>query len=539
MLMRAAAVLKAAGATHPGRQRTVNEDRLHVDAARGLFVVVDGVGGQAAGGKAADVALNAIRGRLERETGPIPSRIREALTIANNEICRLGATRREWSGMACVATVLVVDGAQAIVGHVGDTRLYRISPAGIEKITHDHSPVGEREDAGELSEREAMRHSRRNEVYRDLGSDPHEPEDQEFIDISEVRFAPDAALLLCSDGLTDLVDSAAIEDVARRGAGNPERVVDTLIDAANRAGGKDNVTVIYIEGEQFAASAPTVGAPPPRAIDRRPSRFARVVRVTLLVMLTLLLTVSIDKLPTPLTLEPSALPAGAARAGQLVVREGESISAALKRATAGDEVVVDPGEYREAVALPSHVRLVSRVSGGAILRLPASARETDAAAVASNVSGAALVGFRIVGDATTPLGTGLLVRNSDVSIINTEISGATKTAIDVIGRSTVNVMASDLHDNPGAALAVGSDASARITHNVFKRNGVSPHTPAAIIFGAETDLTLAANMFFDMTPAAFRTLSDPERAAIARDNWFAAGHPPRSSGSGRPRGSRP
>ena len=64
MLMRAAAVLKAAGATHPGRQRTVNEDRLHVDAARGLFVVVDGVGGQAAGGKAADVALNAIRGRL-------------------------------------------------------------------------------------------------------------------------------------------------------------------------------------------------------------------------------------------------------------------------------------------------------------------------------------------------------------------------------------------------------------------------------------------------------------------------------------------
>ena len=538
MLMRAAAVLKAAGATHPGRQRTVNEDRLHVDAARGLFVVVDGVGGQAAGGKAADVALNAIRGRLECETGPIPSRIREALTIANNEICRLGASRREWNGMACVATVLVVDGARAIVGHVGDTRLYRISPAGIEKITRDHSPVGEREDAGELSEREAMHHSRRHEVYRDLGSDPHESEDLEFIDISEVRFPPDAALLLCSDGLTDLVDSATIEDFTRRGAGNPDRVVETLIDAANRAGGKDNVTVVYVEGEQFATAA-AASTPRPRTIGRRPSGFARVVRVTLLALLTLLLTVSIDNLPTPLTLDQSAVPVGGTRAGQLVVREGESISAALKRATAGGEVVVEPGEYREAVELTSHVRLRSRVPAGAILRLPASARESDAAAVASNVSGAALVGFRIVGDATTPLGTGLLIRNSEVSIIDTEISGATRAAIDIIGRSKVDLMASDLHDNPGAALAVGSGASARVTHNVFKRNGASPHTPAAIVFGDATDLTLASNMFYDVTPAAFRTLSEPVRTAIARDNWFAAAHAPRSPGSTHPRGSRP
>ena len=70
-------------------------------------------------------------------------------------------------------------------------------------------------------------------------------------------------------------------------------------------------------------------------------------------------------------------------------------------------MVVEPGEYREAVSLPSDVRLVSRVPGGAVLRLPANARETDAAAVASGVAGAALVGFRIVGDATTPLGIGL------------------------------------------------------------------------------------------------------------------------------------
>src|SRR5262245_1614276 len=185
-MTRSVATVKAAGRTDPGRQRAVNEDRLFVDAARGLFIVIDGVGGQAAGGKAADVALNMMRTRLERETGPVVSRIREALTIANNEIHRLAGTRPEWNGMACVATVLVLDGSRGYVGHVGDTRLYRFSRDGVAKMTRDHSPVGEREDAGEISELEAMRHSRRNEVYRDLGSDPHEPGDADFIDVSEI-----------------------------------------------------------------------------------------------------------------------------------------------------------------------------------------------------------------------------------------------------------------------------------------------------------------------------------------------------------------
>src|SRR5688572_13652726 len=96
VLMRSATTLKAAGKTDAGRLRAVNEDRLYVDALRGLFVVIDGVGGQAAGGKAADIALSVLRTRLERETGPIAIRIREALTSANNEIHRLADTRPEW-----------------------------------------------------------------------------------------------------------------------------------------------------------------------------------------------------------------------------------------------------------------------------------------------------------------------------------------------------------------------------------------------------------------------------------------------------------
>jgi serine/threonine protein phosphatase PrpC len=503
--------------------------------------------------------LSMMRTRLERETGLVASRIREALTIANNEIHCLAATRPEWNGMACVATVLVLDGSRAVVGHVGDTRLYKLSPAGIKKVTHDHSPVGEREDAGEISELEAMRHSRRNEVYRDLGSDLHQPGDPEFIDISEMPFEQDSALLLCSDGLTDLIESSTIEDLVLQFAGEPDQVVDALIDAANRAGGKDNVTVVYVEGDRFATLPAPLESLSRASYDGRAEEFAkthrssasqkagierrsnpeRYVRLGLLVLLTLLLALSIGRRSPSVLLDQIAIGPSAPSSGQLVVRAGESISEALKRATAGVEVVVEPGEYREAVSLPSNVRLISRVPAGAILRLPASARETDAAAVATGVSGAALVGFRIIGDATTALGTGLLVQDSEVSIIDTEISGATNVAIDVVGTSRVEVMASDVHDNPGAALAIRAGASARITHNVFTRNGVSPHTAAPIILGEKADLTLAANMFYDVTPAAFRTLSEPARAAIARDNWFSGARAVRSAAPAQSRGSRP
>src|SRR5688572_16032011 len=176
------AAFLTAGRTDAGVKRDVNEDRFHVDPARGLFVVIDGVGGQAAGGKAADVALSMVRERLERETGPVRDRIREAIAIANNEIRRLASTRAEWEGMACVLTLAVVKDGTATFGHVGDTRLYKIREHRIEKITRDHSPVGEREDAGELSESQAMRHPRRNEVYRDVGSEPHAPADADFVE---------------------------------------------------------------------------------------------------------------------------------------------------------------------------------------------------------------------------------------------------------------------------------------------------------------------------------------------------------------------
>ena len=92
--------------------------------------------------------------------------------------------------MACVLTVAVLDNGSAVVGHVGDSRLYQIRRGEIRKITHDHSPVGEREDNHEISEAEAMRHPRRNEVFRDVGSEEHAPDDEDFIEVQRVPFEP-------------------------------------------------------------------------------------------------------------------------------------------------------------------------------------------------------------------------------------------------------------------------------------------------------------------------------------------------------------
>src|ERR1039457_3345447 len=209
-----------------------------------------------------------MRARLERQTGTAEERIREAITVANNEILHAAATNPEWHGMACVLTIAVAENGRAIIGHVGDSRLYKVRQGEVRKITHDHSPVGEREDSRQISEADAMRHPRRNEVYRDVGSQEHSPDDPNFIELLNIPFEPDSALLLCSDGLSDQVTSAEILRTVLANAGHPGGAVHELVEAANRAGGKDNVSVLIVEGKQFAAAreaSPGI-APPARNV---------------------------------------------------------------------------------------------------------------------------------------------------------------------------------------------------------------------------------------------------------------------------------
>ena len=509
--------LRAFGATDVGRRRSANEDRFHADVARGIFVVVDGVGGQAAGDKAADMAIGAIIERLERETGTVPDRLREAITIANNAVYRAAASRPDWRGMACVATALVVDGDRAVVGHVGDSRLYRLLDGVIEKVTPDHSPVGEREDANEMSELEAMRHPRRNEVYRDIGSEPRDMSDVDFVFVGEIDFPPGAALLLCSDGLTDLVPSEAIRQVATAHAGSQERLVRALIAAANEAGGKDNITAVYVERlPEGTLPAPPV---PPGLTGRRTARRLTVglaVATAVLAGFWLGLHAAGRGWSLPGVLGPPATP------GTILVRPGQSIMAALTDARPGTVVTVEPGEYRERLTLRAGVRLLSRVPRGAVIRPPEDGSEGEAAVVADGIGNAELSGFRIVGDTVSPLGVGIITRDSNVRLVDLDISGALTAALDVGTGEGVVVSGSFIHDNPGAALVIRAGAAPRIANMVFWRNGEADALAASAVVEPGAAPVWSQNVFKGISPDSIAGLDAGARAALSIDNWFVA-----------------
>ncbi len=444
-----------------------------------------------------------------------------------------------------------------VVGHVGDTRLYKLRHDRIDKITRDHSPVGEREDSNELSEREAMHHPRRNEVYRDVGSDPHQPDDPDFIDVCEIAFEPDAALLLCSDGLTDLVDSSALYDIIRRFAGQPDLVVKELIGAANVAGGKDNVSAVYVEGERFASTArrepralaeirrrgvacPMIGEDQetkrsPRAGRTNASR--RTAAVVIVLAAAAIAAAFLRPWPHGLIFQRTSTTPSEAPRATISVGAGESITSAVERATAGSVVLVEPGEYRETLRLKNNVRVVSRVPRAATIRLSGTASEGDAAVVVVGVVGAELAGFRIVGDAATPLGTGVLIRGSQASLVDIEVTGAVNAAIVVDGMSSATILASDVHDNPGVALTVRS-ASPRIAHNVFMRNGTSERVRRSFIIDEDADPHFTGNIFHDVSRDALGDPSDGGRERFGGDNWFADAQDVRSPSATVPRAQR-
>jgi PPM family protein phosphatase len=263
----------AAAATDPGRLRERNEDRYWVDAERGVFLVVDGLGGHAAGEIAAQTAVEAIHASLDGAAGPPEDRVRDAIAAANNRIFDMARERAELQGMACVLTLALVEEGEITIGHVGDSRLYLIWNGAMKKLTSDHSPVGEAEDAGECSEKEAMLHPRRNEVFRDVGSRKRTPREQGFIEIRRCRFRPDAAILLCSDGLTDRLTAVHVREIVESYRGDAERVASDLVAAANRAGGQDNVTALFVAGAEFRGRRPGEAAGArTRPLDTRPIR---------------------------------------------------------------------------------------------------------------------------------------------------------------------------------------------------------------------------------------------------------------------------
>jgi serine/threonine protein phosphatase PrpC len=280
--MSADSPFRSAAATDTGLLRDRNEDRYWIDPAGGVFLVVDGVGGHAAGELAAQTALEAIRETVAATTLAAEKRVRTAIAAANNRIFHLAAGDDSRKGMACVLTLAIVEDGHITVGHVGDSRMYLIWNGAIRKLTSDHSPVGQDEDAGELTEEQAMRHPRRNEVYRDVGTRPRQAEDVDFIEIRKCRFHRDAAILLCSDGLTDHLSSGRVREIVDRYDGDAESVANALVEAANGAGGRDNITALFVAGPEFRGRS---GITRPRASTTRfrPTRGALTGRAAFLV----------------------------------------------------------------------------------------------------------------------------------------------------------------------------------------------------------------------------------------------------------------
>jgi serine/threonine protein phosphatase PrpC len=485
--------MNAAAGSDCGRTRTGNEDRHYVDVDRGIFLVVDGVGGHAAGEVAAAIAVDVITQRLERPIGTPAQRLREAIALANNEILRQAERSPAHAGMTCVLTLALLTDDQLTIGHVGDSRLYKLTRNGLRKLTHDHSPIGEREDAHEMSEADAMKHPRRSEVFRDVGSAFHEPDDPDFIEVVEATLEPDAALLLCSDGLSDMISSAVIVRTVRAHAGDPDRVVRSLIDAANHAGGKDNITVVYAEGPGFAAAMTTPAAAPEPPDAEDSVNTSRLSWLAVGLLAGLLGGVALSAWPP----FDTYVTWGGARTLRVGPAAGHypTIAAAIAASRPGDLIQLEPGEYAERVFLKDGVDLAAREPGTATVVAPSGDLGLATITVDGRL-GNRLSGLRLLGRPAAPMSVGLDLSGHDVTIDDMTFE-----------------------DVQGVAIRIGAGAKPSIRHSVFVRRAVSG-TDAAIEVADSASPQLMANLFAGYANAVRWPAGGPD---LHRDNFFMRG----------------
>jgi PPM family protein phosphatase len=236
--------------TDPGRARDNNEDAVVVDGDTRLCVLADGMGGYNAGEIASGMATAFIKSEMARwlsEAGRSAkvAEIRRALEIcvdnANRSIFNAADSNPQYSGMGTTLVVGVFHGGTLILGHIGDSRCYRLRNGELSQITKDHSLLQEQIDAGLITQEQAVGSSIKNLVTRALGV-----EDAVMLDVNEYEVQPEDCYLMCSDGLSDMVDDAEIASIL----GGPipmEQKADALVAAANANGGRDNISVLLVQ----------------------------------------------------------------------------------------------------------------------------------------------------------------------------------------------------------------------------------------------------------------------------------------------------
>ena len=230
--------LRSVALTDTGRRRRHNEDAFVCDPP--LFAIADGMGGAQAGEIASHLAATSVQ-HGERDGGS-ETRVQQLIQDANRSVYERARSDESTSGMGTTMTVALVDGDLVRIGHVGDSRAYLVRDHSLEQLTEDHSLVGELVRSGRLSPEEAEDHPHRSVITRVLGTDP-----EVDVDSFSIPTRAGDVFMLCSDGLTSMVDDGRILELIEEQSGNVKSTAQALVDAANANGGEDNITVVLFQ----------------------------------------------------------------------------------------------------------------------------------------------------------------------------------------------------------------------------------------------------------------------------------------------------
>ncbi|WP_094602715.1 Protein phosphatase PrpC [Sporomusa silvacetica DSM 10669] len=225
-----------------GMVRKTNEDS-YVFLPPHLFVVADGMGGHVAGEIASNLGANTIQEYIERNSPPAEweQSLQAAIVQANTRIYQMSQAKSECQGMGTTVTAVYLENEEIYWGHVGDSRLYLIRENKLHQITNDHSLVWELMQNGSITSEEAQAHPHRNILTRAVGTS-----DTLSVDSGKFLWQPGDNLLLCTDGLTNMLSEETILSICLQPS-SPQTIIKTLVDQARQAGGYDNITAILLQ----------------------------------------------------------------------------------------------------------------------------------------------------------------------------------------------------------------------------------------------------------------------------------------------------
>ncbi|MBB6675526.1 Stp1/IreP family PP2C-type Ser/Thr phosphatase [Cohnella nanjingensis] len=250
--------LRTALRSHIGRVRQVNEDRAWIGTVSGgltAAAVADGMGGHNAGDVASTIAIDSLSQSLSLWDAALSAeasegKLRELVLKANTAVFEAAESHAQYHNMGTTVIIALIDEKDGLIGHIGDSRVYRVRGGAIEQLTEDHTLVNELAKSGQLSPEEAANHPRRNVLMRALGTDR-----DVAVDVLRIEMLPGDRLLLCSDGLSNLVERETILDTLTATDIDLDEAADRLIALALAAGGYDNVTVALIDYASAGAAA--------------------------------------------------------------------------------------------------------------------------------------------------------------------------------------------------------------------------------------------------------------------------------------------